>query len=146
MPTATNRINPPITVPTTSPTSAPGAKPLECIVCTGLDNDVVGDISGTPYGEGYDGVSSVVLAVLHHTMAQSPVVELHRTMAQSPVLLADFHHMAQNTMALSVDIPKRTLELDGASGARTSYRQRTCLHVCVRVSLKLLHCVWLGLF
>ena len=55
MPTATNRINPPITVPTTSPTSAPGAKPLECIVCTGLDNDVVGDISGTPYGEGYDG-------------------------------------------------------------------------------------------
>ena len=55
MPTATNRINPPITVPTTSPTSAPGAKPLECIVCTGLDNDVVGDISETPYGEGYDG-------------------------------------------------------------------------------------------
>ena len=55
MPTVTNRINPPITVPTTSPTSAPGAKPLECIVCTGLDNDGVGDISGTPYGEGYDG-------------------------------------------------------------------------------------------
>ena len=55
MPTISNRINPPITVPTTSPTSAPGAKPLECIVCTGLDNDGRGDISGTPYGEGYDG-------------------------------------------------------------------------------------------
>ena len=54
MPTATNRINPPITVPTTSPTSAPGAKPLEC---TGLDNDDGGDISregfgGTVFGGG----------------------------------------------------------------------------------------------
>ena len=55
-----------------------------------------------------------------------------------PVVLADFHHMAQNTIALSVDIPERTPELDGASGARTSYRQRACLRVCVSVSLKLL--------
>ena len=75
-------------------------------------------------------VQPVVLADFHH-MAE-------KTMAQSSVVLADFHHMAQNTMALSVDIPERTPELDGASGARTSYRQRACLRVCVSVSLKLL--------
>ena len=65
--------------------------------------------------------SPLMLADLHHTMAQSPLVlaDLHHTMLQSPAVLADFHHMAQNTMALSAEIPERTPELDGASGART---------------------------
>ena len=48
------------------------------------------------------------------------------------VVQSDFHHMAKDTSVDSLfEIPERTPELDGASGARTSYCQRACLHMCV---------------
>ena len=70
----------------------------------------------------------VILADFHHiakdTIALSSVVP--------SVVQSDFHHIAKDTSVDSLfEIPERTAELDGASGARTSYCQRACLHMCV---------------
>ena len=71
-------------------------------------------------------VAAVVVAVMVQPVVLASVVQ--------PIVLASVLADLHKAMALSVNIPERTPELDGASGARTSYRQRACLHVCVSVS------------
>ncbi|KAL0010415.1 hypothetical protein SO802_005523 [Lithocarpus litseifolius] len=68
----------------------------------------------------------VLAEVTKEMVALSSVVPL----VVQAVVLADFHHIANDTSVDSLfEISERTPELDGASGARTSYRQKACLHV-----------------
>ena len=125
MPTATNRINPPITVPTISPTNS--------VVASG--GAVGGAFSGLgsgagklSYGDGTiidaspssafggSGSGAGGLSYDHGTVVDVVLVDFHMTMVLSSVF-----HPVVLAMALLVDIPKRAPELDGAS--------RTCVVV-----------------
>ena len=116
MPTTTNRINPPITVPTISPTdgvvasgsafsgSGSGAGGLSYDDGTVISASPSGAFSGS--GSGASGLSYD-----HGTVVGVVLADFHMTMVLSLVF-----HPVVLVMALSVDIPERAPELDGASG------------------------------
>ena len=120
MSTTTNRINPPITVPTISPTDGVVAS---CGAVSGAFSGSGGGAGGLSYGDGTvisaspsgafggSGSGAGGLSYDHGTVVGVVLADFHMTMVLSSVF-----HPVVLVMALSVDIPERAPELDGASG------------------------------
>ena len=88
-------------------------------------------------------VPAVVAAVVQ-ALVQAVVAAVVKGLVQAMVLAVVGVVVRAMVPAVVQALVPADIRKRGASGARTSYRQRACLHVCVSVSQKLLTTYYLN--